>query len=153
MQISEPGKYVWNDRARGIREVGEYLTAVKQGFVIDTARIILGGFSKGGGLAIWLTLHQLIAARGFVVLGPFLSEDELEELSSLLATQKPAGIRGYIIAGEEDVRCLEIARRVVDMMQAHDLPCELEIRAGLNHEYPSDFSESVDRGLAFIEQA
>ena len=99
-----------------------------------------------------MTLHQLIPAEGFVVLGSFLSSEELETLSALLATHRPTGIRGSIIIGEDDKSCLQCSRQVAEIMHAHDLPCELEIIPGLGHEIPADFSEHVTRGLAFVER-
>ncbi len=151
-QLAGQTAFVWNDRARSISEICAHFATVNEQYSVDAGRVVLGGFSKGGGLAIWMALHQLIPAAGFVVLGPFLSSEELEALAELLATHKPAGIRGSIIIGEDDESCLKGSRQVAELMHAHDLPCTLEIIPGLGHEYPSDFSEHVTRGLAFVEQ-
>lgn len=144
--------YVWNDRERGVHEVCTHFAALNEKHAVDPGRVLLGGFSKGGGLAIWMALHQLVPVRGFVVLGPSLTNDEFDALSSLLTRHKPTGIRGFIIAGEEDKHCLQVSRQVLELMRTHKLPCELEILPGLGHEYPPDFSEYVAKGLAFVEQ-
>jgi predicted esterase len=143
--------FVWNDRERGMSEVRAHFAAVSEQYKLNPQRIALGGFSKGGGLAIWMALYQLIPVTGFVVLGPYLSPEELEALS-VLFTQKTPDVRGTIIIGEEDKGSLSASHLVVELMHAHGLTCELEIIPGLAHEYPADFSERMARGLEFIAQ-
>lgn len=152
-QIIGPGAFVWDDREVGIGEAREHLTALSSKHTLDLERVVLGGFSMGGGQAIWMALHQSIKVSGFVVLGPYLTAAELEALPALLASQRPAGLRGSIIVGEEDSECLEVSRKVVEIMREHDLPCELEILPTMHHSYPAGFVKYVNKGLAFIEGA
>lgn len=152
-QISEPNAFVWDDRATGISEVREHLAALNSEYAIDPERVVLGGFSMGGGQAVWMALHQSIKTRGFVVLGPYLTEAELESLPALLAERKPAGLRGFIVNGEKDVECLAVSRKVAEIMHDHGLTCELVIVPDLTHVYPPDFAERAAKGLAFVEQA
>ena len=149
-QLMAQGMYVWNDRARSISEICSHFTAIQEAHPLDKKRIVLGGFSKGGGLAVWMALHQLIPATGFVVLGPSLTPEELEELPAVLAAQKPVGLRGSILVGAEDEHCLDSSRQVAEIMHAHDLPCELTILPGVEHEYPADFGAHLLKGLAFV---
>jgi predicted esterase len=151
-QIVASEAYVWDDREKGINEIREHLAKLSSEHTIDPERVVLGGFSKGGGQAILIALHQSIKTRGFIALGPYLLPDELETLSARLETQKPAGLRGYILVGEEDHDCLEVSRKVAELLNAHNVPCELELRPGLDHSYPEDFAAAVSKGLAFIEQ-
>ncbi|HEY0754294.1 MAG TPA: hypothetical protein VGD98_10055 [Ktedonobacteraceae bacterium] len=151
-QIVGPGEYVWDNRELSTSEIREHLATLTFQYGIDAERVILGGFSMGGGQAIWMALHQLVKTPGFVVLGPYLRANELEALSTLLATQKPASMRGYILIGDEDSECLEISRKVVALLHAHELPCELELLPGQDHSYPADFVKLVTKGLTFVEQ-
>lgn len=151
-QLAAQGMYVWDDRARGISEVCAHFATICETNALDPNRIVLGGFSKGGGLAIWMALHQHVPATGFVALGPFLSPEELKELKATLATQKPARMRGSILVGAEDEHCLHISRQIVETMCAQNLSCDLTILPGVGHEYPADFSEHLLQGLAFIER-
>ncbi len=150
-QIIEPDAFVWNERETGISEVRAHLATLSNEYRVDAERVVLGGFSRGGGQAIWMTLHQSIKTPGFVVLGPYLTAAELEALPALLASQKPTGLRSAILVSEQDRECLDISRQVVELLRAHDLACELEVRLGLDHSYPADFVEFVARGLAFLE--
>lgn len=152
-QVFEAETFVWDERETGIDEIRMHLATLSGEHKLAQERVVLGGFSMGGGQAIWMALHQSLKTCGFVVLGPYLREEELEALSTLLQTQKPAGLRGAILVGEEDTECLAISQKVVELLRAHDLPCELEVRPGLDHSYPEDFAAWVANGLVFIEQA
>jgi predicted esterase len=151
-QIIGPDAFVWDERELGIKEVREHLAKLSSEYPIDPERVVLGGFSMGGGQAIWMALHQSIKTRGFVVLGPYLRAPELEALPTLLASRKPGGLRGFIIVGDKDIECLGVSRKVAEIMQEYDLPCQLEILPDLPHNYPPDFAEYVLKGLAFVEQ-
>lgn len=151
-QIVGPDAFVWDEREIGINEIREHLVRLSRDYPLDAERVVLGGFSMGGGQAIWMALHQSIKTRGFVVLGPYLSKNELEELPALLASRKPADLRGFILVGDKDTECLGVSRKVAEILQEYSLPCELEILPGLAHNYPPDFAEYVLKGLAFVEQ-
>lgn len=151
-QIDGPGCFVWNDREIGASEVRQHVATLSGEYEVDPERIVLGGFSMGGGLAAWMALTQAIPCRGFIVLAPYLTDEELERLPAILAQQKPGGLRGFIIIGQEDSTYLNVSRRIVELMNAHQLSCELQLLPGLTHTYPADFLERVGRGLTFIEQ-
>ena len=152
-QLIGPGECIWDNREQGSREVREHLAALTRTYAIDQERVILGGFSMGGSLAIWLALHQSIKTRGFLVLGPSLTASEFEILTTLLDTQTSAGLRGYIVVGEEDSWSLETSRKIAALLHAHDVPCKVEILPGLDHSYPPHFVKCVEEGLAFVEQS
>lgn len=152
-QIVGPNEFIWDDREHGSSEVCAHLAKLAGDYPVDPDRVVLGGFSMGGGLAIWMALKQTVKTRGFIALGAYLSEEELEVLSGLLPQQPPHGVRGSLLVGQEDTVHLNVAHQVVEMMHAHDLPCELNILPGFTHVYPADFLQHVRKGLAFIEQA
>lgn len=151
-QIYDPNSFVWDDREIGISEIRAHLASLSREQTVDQNRVVLGGFSMGSGQAVWMALNQSIKTRGFVVLAPYLTPDELEALPALLESQKPAHLRGSILVGEEDSKCLAVSRKVVEIMRAYNLPCELEIQPGPDHDYPPNFGEFVRKGLAFIEE-
>ncbi|GCE16215.1 hypothetical protein [Dictyobacter kobayashii] len=151
-QIVGPDAYVWDDRDKGINEVREHLTRLKEDCSIVSETIVLGGFSAGGAQAIWMALHQSVPTCGFVVLGPYLRDTEIEALSSFLEHQKPTQIRGYILVGEKDAGGLQASRVIAELMHTHHLPCELALLPDLAHAYPADFVHAVVRGLTFVTQ-
>ena len=151
-QIYDPDSFVWDDREVGIGEIRAHLALLSREQMVNQNRVVLGGFSMGSGQAVWMALNQSIKARGFVVLAPYLTSAELEALPTLLESQELANLRGSILVGEEDIKCLEVSRKVVEIMRAYNLPCELEIHPGPDHDYPPNFAEFVRKGLAFIEE-
>jgi predicted esterase len=151
-QVGGLNAYVWTERERSDDEVRAHLTTLTDSYVIDPERIVLGGFSMGGGQIIWETLRQSVRARGFVALAPYLFNAELDTFDALLASSKPAGLRGYILVGEEDHPCLKVAQKVAALMHTHELACELIIRPGLTHDYPPAFAEVLEQALHFITE-
>jgi dienelactone hydrolase len=152
-QLIGLGECIWDNREQGSGEVREHLAVLSRTYAIDQERVVLGGFSNGGGLAIWLAVRQSMKIRGFIVLGPTLTGAELEAVTTFFDTQTLSGLRGYLIVGEEDSWSLETSRKIAELLQAHDLSCKLEILPGLDHSYPPHFAECVAQGLAFVEQS
>jgi len=153
-QLLSPGlsDRIWDNRERGIGEIRDHLASLNNSYTIDPDHVVLGGYSMGGGLAVWMALQQVIKTRGFISLGPAMMPGELEALPALLERQRPVGLRGYFIVGDEDAMCLQASREIISIMQASDLISELKIVPHMDHGYPPDFIELVREGLAFIEQ-
>ncbi|HEY1349697.1 MAG TPA: hypothetical protein VGF67_08745 [Ktedonobacteraceae bacterium] len=154
-QLLSPGlsDRIWDDRVRGIEEIAEHLATLHRNYTLDPSRLVLGGYSMGGGLAVWMALRQEIGARGFIALGPAMMPGELEALPALLEQHRPQGLRGYFIVGDEDAMCLQVSRSILDIMQSSGLAGTLRVVSHMDHGYPSDFLDLVREGLAFIEQA
>ncbi len=149
-QVEGPGSFVWNDYEKGQEEIQQHQAALEKDYAIDPQRIALSGFSMGGGLATWLGLNGAIKTRGFVALGPYLPD--VDALLPFLDSAKSAGVRGYIVVGEEDKICRDISHKMHELLNAHGIPCELELRPGLGHAYPDDYTNSLEKGLAFVLQ-
>lgn len=147
-QIIGPNSFVWDDWDKSKVEVQQHLATLNRDYKIDSEQIVLSGFSMGAGLATWLSVSGAIKTRGFVVLGPYLRDVDI--LLPLLDSAKVAGVRGYIIIGEEDKACRDIAHKVHEMLKEYGIPCELELRPGLGHVYPDDYTKSLEKGLAFV---
>ncbi|MGH2493549.1 MAG: alpha/beta hydrolase [Ktedonobacteraceae bacterium] len=150
-QIYDQNSFVWDDREVGISEIRAHLASLSREQTLDQNRVVLGGFSMGGGQAVWMALNQSVKTCGFVVLAPYLTPAELEALPAILESQKLTSLRGSILVGEEDIQCLEVSRKVVEIMHAYNLPCELEVQPGPDHDYPPNFGEYVSKELALIE--
>jgi predicted esterase len=146
-QVFEPGQYTWGDRDRAAREVQGHVAALRGGYPIDEGRLVVGGFSMGGGLAIELTASGAVPARGFMVVGPFLPD--IERLGTLLAERQGPAPRGYIVVGERD-HGIETIERIIEVLQAHSVPLEVERHRDLDHRFPIDFDRSLTRALEFI---
>ncbi len=147
-QLGDFDGYVWNDRERATAEVRQHDATTRREYAIDPARLVIGGFSMGGGLAVWLAVSGAIEARGFIAVGPYLEDVGL--LRPLLKARPDRKLRGYIVVGDQDDPCYRISQEIAALLQAHDIACELEVYPNLGHVFPPSFEESLAKGLDFI---
>jgi dienelactone hydrolase len=146
--------YVWNDQEIAQREVAEHYATVTAKHTVDTGRAVLAGFSMGGETALRAALVGTVPVRGFILLGPGgPTIDTPDAWLPLLAGAAGRGLRGYILLGENDASIPHDAIwTLVDHLNAHGIPCALEVIPIIRHEYPADFAPYLERALAFVEQ-
>jgi predicted esterase len=148
-QLLTADAYMWDDFARGASEVERLCGELVGNQSVDPTRILLGGFSAGGGLAIQLAISGTLNARGFLVIGPYLRD--LEVLSPYFATARNRGIRGYIVMGlEEPAEGQELMLRTAALLKDNGIPCEIERHAKLGHAFPPDFDATLQKALSFL---
>jgi predicted esterase len=145
-QLAAREAFVWNDRERGIRQVSDQVAALNAEF--DPDRVVVGGFSMGGGLAIELGLGAGFASRGFVAVGPYLPD--VAALGQLIDSGPARGRRGYIVVGDQDDPCYQVSLDVAALLKEHGISCELEVHPGLGHVFPPEFPQSLERALCFV---
>jgi pimeloyl-ACP methyl ester carboxylesterase len=148
-QMLTTDAYGWNDLARGASDVRTLYSALDVGGAIDPDRVVMGGFSMGGGLAIELAVTGAIPARGFIVVGPYVPD--LALLEPYVDAAAARGLRGYIVMGLlEAPEGQDLIRGIPPFLSARGIPCELEERPGLAHAFPEDFDQTLERALAFL---
>jgi inorganic pyrophosphatase len=150
-QVVGPEAFGWNDWDWARDEIQSHDVALRERHSLDGKRVVLGGFSMGGGLAVWLTLTGAVKARGFIVVGPYVPN--MDQLIASIEPDAVGMLRGYIIVGEEDEVCYEISLSLAEVLSAQGIPCELEIHPELAHEHPPGFEKSLARALEFILQS
>jgi predicted esterase len=144
---STPDAFAWNDRDRAAAEIAVHLEKVKKATQIDIGRIVLAGFSKGGLQAIALALTRRVKVRGVVPFDPWLPNiDEFRELVSGGAGKM---LRVYLVVGDQDPSYAG-TRELYEVLKSQGIRAELDVRAGLGHEYPDDMGEIVARATAFV---
>ena len=144
--------YFWNDLARGTSDVQQLYRILNIRDMIAPERIVLGGFSAGGGLAIHLAVTGAIKAQGFLVVGPYLRD--LELLKPYLDTAAANRLRGYIVMGlQEPPESQEIMRKIHALLNTHGIPCGLEEHPEIAHVFPADFGQTIEKALTFLQQA
>lgn len=148
-QVSGENAYAWEDWEKASREIYEHYVSLTHRYAIGDS-VIIGGFSVGGGLAVWLALSGMLHAHGFVALGPYLPDVAM--LVPLLEEARANDIRGYIIVGQNDTASLRISRQVNELLNDHGIPCMLELCPGLGHTYPPDFAQILTHALEFVTQ-
>jgi predicted esterase len=147
-QVMSAGHYGWNDRDWAVREIVQHMVAVREQHPIDLERVVVAGFSMGGGLAAWLALSGALAACGFIGVGPFLAN--VESVLPLLEAPREPPLRTYLVASQRDVYCYGVAQKLAELLPPHGIACELELHPDLGHDFPPEFERSLIRGLEFI---
>lgn len=145
---SRPGSFGWSDRERALREVREQFASLPQRFRIDAERVVLGGFSAGAQVAIWLAMSGRIAARGVVAVAPYLPV--VDNWLPLLQRAQARGLRVYLAAGADDVASIDDCRALASLLSEAGVAVQLSLRPGLGHEYPPDFAAELRRALDFV---
>lgn len=151
-QVIFKNSFVWDDLEKSFERVRNHFEGLAKEIPFDAARVVLGGHSMGGLIAIEMALRGLIPVRGFVVNGPavpFLEEPG--ELEKLLPLAHERGLRAYFIAGEQDdaINVPEI-KDLAEKMITAGIPCEVEMIPNATHDYTSAHDTALLRGLAFV---
>jgi predicted esterase len=150
-QITFPDAYVWDDLKLGGREIKDHYDELAGKYQIDSGKIVIGGFSKGGEMAVWLALMEILPVAGFISVnpgGPFIN-DINNWLPLLENSKRLSEIRGYFVAGENDPN-LENIKALHQLLVSRGMACELVIAPDIAHEFPEDFSQTLAQALQYL---
>ena len=146
-QLAWPGAYAWDDQEKARDQVLAQFESLCTGYPVDRSRVIVGGFSQGGALAMRLALTGSLPARGFLSIVPGMIEQEL--LTEWAGARREVPVRGYIVAGGRDPR-YGFFQQACETLPQHGVPCRMEDHPEMAHEFPPDFEHSLDEALGFI---
>jgi predicted esterase len=148
------GAYVWDDRQ--ISEAGllKHMQGLKAQYAFDPKRVVLGGHSSGGELALWLAIKGIIPCQGFIAIGPGGPLiDDVENWTAILYENPQRSLRGYVIVGQEDESIpQENVRILVDILNETGIPTELEEIPDVGHDFSPEYEDGLRRGLDFIKE-
>jgi predicted esterase len=140
-----PGSYCWDDAGQGMANLLFYFEEIRSKYPVDPQRVVLAGFSQGGGMAIHTALSGRIGARGFIGIASWWHEPA----SLVPQTEAARLVRGYFITGEKD-HTFDTAKEIQKVLKANNIQFDEETHPDLAHEFPSDFEKSFDRAIDFI---
>ncbi len=150
-QVVGSNSYVWNDFELGAKEIKDHYAGLIKEYQIDSEQLVIGGFSKGGEMAIWATLMDTIPVRGFVAVcpgGPYISD--INEWLPILEGNKLLGERrGYFVVGENDPS-VENIKALHEMLLSKGMACELVIASDIDHDFPADFDQTLALALQYL---
>lgn len=147
-QMAGFNAYCWDDMDKAIAEIQAHAATLTQQYHLDQQRILLGGFSQGAGLAIWLSASGALPTAGFISIGPYLMEPE--PWLAKLPTGPIHGRRGYIISGELEQDGGGTFPLFETALKDHSIPYHWHTYPGLGHQIPSDFKQRLEIALNFI---
>jgi len=141
-QASFLGAYQWDDPAEGLADLLFYYGQVSRKYKIDPQRVVVAGFSQGGGMSIYTALKGNFAVRGFIGVATWWAD------ANELACERK-DVRGYFVVGEKD-HILERAREIQNTLRSNNVQFSEEVHADLAHAFPANFETSFDQAIKFI---
>lgn len=142
-------RFSWGNLDQVARDVREHVEGLRERQPLASGIAVLGGFSLGGGLAMALALTGAVPAQGFIAVAPSLPAPLA---SALAGSAGPQPVRGYVVAGGQDP-VSGPARELGAALRQQGLPCAVDVRPHLGHEYPEDFAAALTRFLATVAAA
>jgi predicted esterase len=146
-QVLWPNGYCWTDRDRAIRELVEHYHSLLECYSVDSDRVVLGGFSQGGAVAIWAALSGALKTCG--VMGVACALRDLGEIRDSIEQRPMPDLRVYLVVGEKDGFCPRVGELSQIIRQAR-MSVRLEEVPGLGHDYPMDLNQYLVAGLSFL---
>jgi poly(3-hydroxybutyrate) depolymerase len=146
-QLAWPGAYAWDDRDKAQEQVLSQFEGLCALYRVDRSRVVVGGYSQGGALAIRLTLNGSLPARGFLSVVPGMIDQEL--LTEWAAARRDHPLRGYIVAGGKDPR-YGFFKQACETLPQNDIPCQMEDHPEMGHEFPPDFEKTLENALKYL---
>lgn len=152
-QIFGPEAYVWDDLELGAQEIKTQYQNLIKSTPPANGSVVVGGFSKGGEMAIWLALKDVIPLAGFIAVnpgGPLINQpDSWKPL--IKACGNLGQMRALLLAGENDLNLTSI-KTLHEMLTAHGLDCQLIVSPGIGHDFPADFDQILAKTLDYIRK-
>jgi len=151
-QIFNPDAYVWDDLEKGAEEIKAHYQDLTTSDLPEAGSTVVGGFSKGGEMAIWLALKEIIPLNGFIAVnpgGPYIHDVETF-LPLLEACTSRDKMQGWLVVGENDLN-LENIKALHKMLNEHDLNCQLIIAPDIAHDFPADFDQTLAQALRTLQ--
>ena len=146
-QPFDPRDGCWDDAQRGEADVRRAIDTVQAGAELADLPLVVGGFSQGGGLAVFLAARRrLSGVVGCIAMAPTASwARELvgPDASSLV------GLRFALLMGTLDPRLNE-CRQLADELSAGGAEVRLDVIGALGHDYPADFARRLSANLGWI---
>jgi len=129
--------YVWEDYNGAASALQEFVGR----FDNDYSKLILGGFSAGGQVALWSLLAMDIKPQQLILVAPWLPN--LKEWTKNIDLSILKGIDITIICGDQDEDCFGCSKKLHKLLVAAGVDSKFQIVKDLQHAFPDDFSERI----------
>ncbi len=142
-QMLIPGAYAWDDYPRARDDVRSMMDEVTGRYPVDNGRIVLAGFSQGGGLALELALGGTLMPRGVIAFAPYL---RMNESASEFVNRnfKVWVATGMLDSGQA------IFSSVENLLHTQSIPYRWEHVPNLGHNLPEDLTKHFIQAYDFI---
>jgi predicted esterase len=149
-QVVAAGTFGWSDFKKAREDIKAVYDRIVGEYPVDTRRVVAGGFSQGGMMALDAAVSDVIPAAGFVVLQP---GGELPEILSGENIKKAAdrGLCGTLITGPGDPS-FQQQKEMEDVFLKAGLDLRFVAKRGFGHGMPRGLSRLIDAALKHIEK-
>lgn len=148
-QILGSDSFGWDDQAQAESELQAHYARLENDFPLDDTRILLAGFSQGGGLSISLALSQTIPATGFLALSPYLHAWQSRDATETPLTRPTYPLKGVIVTGERD-RYQSLFAEFEARLQRAGIDYQRRRCPEMAHEFPPAFPALLDETLEYL---
>ncbi len=131
------------------KRIEEAVALAKRKFTIDTNRVLLAGFSQGGGVALRMVGDHPERYCGAVAVCS-LCQSPGTAYWEAVARKRP--VRVVVMAGKLD-RLLPRSRQAIEELRAAHVTSQYDEIERVGHEYPSDYPEKLHRAMEFVLEA
>lgn len=132
----------WIENPSSKKRIDELHKKISTKYPIDKTKVIVGGFSNGGRMAIGLFLDQAFPICGFLVFNP-------SKPNSFKPSKLNQFGKGAIITGEKDYM---LAKQISMANTFFELstPLRLVVLPNHGHNYPKLFSKEINESIKFL---
>ncbi|WP_298402358.1 hypothetical protein [uncultured Chloroflexus sp.] len=132
-QLWASNRYHWADTAQALAELRRHLAALAPMPVT-----VITGSSMGAALAVRAALSGTVAVNRFFTVMPAIRPERVKPLH----TNTDRHLRGYVVICDLASLSQPVLEWVTTLQQA-SIPCEIEVRRGVSHDYPPDFTGTL----------
>jgi pimeloyl-ACP methyl ester carboxylesterase len=144
------GSHWWDTHEENREIIVEQAAEILQQYPIDYDRVVLGGFSKGGEVAMVLALQGWLGARGFIGIGAGGYYHMQPELWRPLLESPPRGLSGVLMYSPYDLERAGGENQTLKSLQAAGIEIWLEKYAAEGHVFPEDFPVRFVSAVEFV---
>ena len=142
-------KYGWaSGDLRSRDEIAAIYNELLATYNIDRTKILVGGISAGGSMALDLALNNIIPINGLIGICPGKPTTFAD---TLVEQSKARGLKIFFVSGETDFY-KEAQLQMTAVFDTKDLMYEHYIVEGLGHDYPENFPQWLERSCVFLLQ-
>ena len=151
-QLFGPEMFVWDNMELGSREIEAHYRELIEKYSVDTNRVVISGFSKGGEMAIWFALKEIIPLSGFIAVNP--GGQLIQKVQSWLPIidecKNLTNLRGFFVVGEQDSGAANI-KALYEILISRGMECKLFVQPGIGHDFPDQFNQVLRKAIEFIQ--
>jgi len=139
----------WGERADAENHILSAIDYAKRKYRIDSTKIILLGFSQGGGVAYYMGLKRAELFRGIIpVAGGYDTT-----FNTHLANAKEKKLKFFVMLGEDEIeRRINSNLEAVGQLIKSGITVSFNAYAGYGHTMPGDIDYEIERAILWLEQ-